>query len=211
MIGTFYHPDEVIIDTNVLKSLPKREIRSGYAEIIKHAIIKDLNFFIWLEKNILDIYNLNSKIIQKAIFKSIMIKLFYVTKDPKEKLITSNSRAMLNFGHSIGHALETFYNYDKSLNHGEAISIGMVTESILSHKLGFLKETQLKRIINHFKKAKLKITDKNIKNDKIINLMKKDKKNINNKANIVMLKDIGKSFYCREIDLLKIKKILKNI
>ena len=211
MIGSFYHPKEVIIDTKALNSLPLREIKSGYAEMVKHALIKDLNFFIWLEKNYKKLYNLNLKVLEKAIFKSIIIKLYYVKKDVKEKLTNNKSRAMLNLGHSVGHALEAFYNYKKTLNHGEAVTTGIITEAIISNKLGILKDIQLSRILKHFKNAKLKITDKNIKNDKIINIMKKDKKNTNNKVNIVLLKSIGISFYCREIDISKIKKIINNI
>ena len=101
LIGTFYQPKEVLIDISILNSLPKKEIRSGYAEIIKHALIKDYSFFCWLEKNANKLLNLNKSILEKAIYKSIMIKLFYVRRDEKEFLINSNCRAMLNFGHTI--------------------------------------------------------------------------------------------------------------
>ncbi len=208
-VGTFYQPREVVIDTNFINNLPKREIKSGYAEIVKHALINDLKFFKWLEVNHKKIINLDLSILEKAIYKSIMIKLIYVKKDTKENLINNNSRAMLNFGHTIGHALETFYNY-KKLNHGEAISIGMIIESKLSYKLGFLPNIELKRIINHFKKVGLKTSDNNIISDKIFNIMLKDKKNLDNNVNIVLLKNIGKSFFARNYKIDKIKKIIKN-
>ena len=137
LLGTFYQPKEVLIDISVLNSLPKKEIKSGYAEIIKHALIKDYSFFCWLEKNANKLLNLNKSILEKAIYKSIMIKLFYVKKDEKEFLLNNNSRAMLNFGHTIGHAIESHYNY-KKFNHGEAISIGMITEAKISNYLGLL-------------------------------------------------------------------------
>ena len=86
LLGTFYQPKEVLIDISVLNSLPKKEIKSGYAEIIKHALIKDYSFFCWLEKNANKLLNLNKSILEKAIYKSIMIKLFYVKKDEKEFL-----------------------------------------------------------------------------------------------------------------------------
>ena len=140
LIGTFYHPSEVIIDTKILKTLPLREIKSGYVEILKHSLIKDLSFFKWLDKNYKKIFSYDFKIIEKAVFKSILIKSHFVKKDPKEKLKNHNSRAMLNFGHTIGHALETFYNYNK-LNHGEAIAIGIIIESKISYKSGlFIKK-----------------------------------------------------------------------
>tara|TARA_B100001057_G_C22864751_1_gene956008 strand:+ start:3337 stop:4404 length:1068 start_codon:yes stop_codon:yes gene_type:complete len=210
LIGSFYQPDEVIIDTDFLKMLPMREIKSGYAEIVKHALIKDLNFFNWLDKNYQKVLNLNTNILERAISKSIMIKLWYVKKDPKERLIGSNSRAMLNFGHTVGHSLETFYNYNK-LNHGEAISIGMFIESKISYKLGYISKVHLNKIINHFKKVKLKISDKNDKNIKLIQIMQKDKKNLNGMINIILLKGVGRSFFARNIKINLIKQIIQSL
>ncbi len=211
LIGTFYHPSEVIIDTDVLRSLPKRELKSGYSEIVKHSLINDSNLFKWLEKNYSLLFRLNTKVLEETIYRSLMIKLHYVTKDPLEKLINSNSRSMLNFGHTIGHSLEAYYKYKKKLNHGEAISIGMMVESFISNKLGYLSSSKYNKIIDHFKKVGLKNYDNNIKNNKIIDLIKKDKKNTDNKINIVLLKDIGKSFFNRNMKLSLIKKIIKNI
>ena len=210
LIGTFYHPKEVIIDTNFIKTLPLREIKCGYAEIVKHSLIKDIRFFRWLEKNYIHLYNLNTNILQKAIYKSILIKLWYVGKDPYEKLTNKNSRSMLNFGHTIGHALEAYYDY-KKLNHGEAVSIGMIMEAKISNKLGYLKKLDLENIIKHFKLSKLKTFDKNINNNKIFNTIKKDKKNLNNNVNIILLNKIGNSFFSRNVELDLIKKIIKKI
>ena len=137
----------------------KKEIKSGYAEIIKHALIKDYSFFCWLEKNSNKLLNLNKSFLEKAIYKSIMIKLYYVIKDEKEFLSNNNSRAMLNFGHTIGHAIESHYNY-KKFNHGEAITIGMITEAKISNYLGLLSSNDLKRILTHFKKYRLKEINK---------------------------------------------------
>ena len=211
LIGTFYQPDEVIIDTSFLKMLPIRELKSGYAEIVKHALIKDLTFFNWLEKNYNKIFNLNTKVIENAILKSIMIKLSYVQRDPKEHLINSNSRAILNFGHTVGHSLEAFYNYSDKLKHGEAISVGILIESLISNKLGYLSKNNLNKIIDHFKDARLQLSDKNIKNNELINIMQKDKKNLNGKINIILLKNIGKSFYARNIDINLIKQIIQSL
>ena len=210
LIGTFYHPSEVIIDSELLKSLPIREIKSGYAEILKHSIINDLSFFNWLDRNYIRIFSFDTKIIEQAILKSINIKLNYVTKDPYEKMINKNSRAMLNFGHTIGHSLETFYNYSSSLNHGEAISIGMLVESRISNKLGYLNNNELRKIEAHFIKTKLKMFDRNLKNSKIINILKKDKKNLNDQINIVLLKKIGDSFFARNIEINKIINTIKS-
>jgi len=138
LVGTFYQPKLVFIDPKILTTLSKREILSGYAEIIKHGIINDIKFFNWLNKNSKKILTLNNKILSEAIYKSIIIKRKYVLKDEKENLKNNNSRAILNFGHTFGHALETYYKYNKKLTHGEAISIGMIIAAILSYKLGYL-------------------------------------------------------------------------
>ena len=211
LIGSFYQPNEVVIDISFLRTLPLREIKSGYAEIIKHALIKDLHFFNWLEKNYKSIFSLNTFFLEKAIIKSIMIKLWYVKKDPKEILINSKSRAILNFGHTVGHSLETLYNYNNKLNHGEAISIGMLVEAKISNKLGYLSDTHLEMILSHFKNAKLKLSDKNIKNFKLIKIMINDKKNLNGMINIILLKKIGDSFFARNIKINLIKEIIQNI
>ena len=210
MLGTFYQPKEVLIDIAVLKSLPKREIKSGYAEIIKHALIKDYSFFCWLEKNSNKLFNLNKSILEKAIYKSIMIKLYYVKKDEKELLLNSNSRAMLNFGHTIGHAIESHYNF-KKLNHGEAISIGMITEAKISNYLDLLSDSELERIINHFKNNGLKVFDKILLSKSILKQLTKDKKNYLKYINFSLVNKIGSSLFYRKLDRKKVYKILQNI
>ncbi len=210
LIGTFYQPKKVLIDISFLHSLPKKEIKSGYAEIIKHALIKDYSFFCWLEENADKLLNLNKSILEKAIYKSIMIKLYYVKKDEKEFLINSNSRAMLNFGHTIGHAIESYYNY-KKFNHGEAISIGMITEAKISNSLGLLSSNELEKIITHFKKYKLKIYDKIIKNKKLIDKVSKDKKNFQQNINFSLIDKIGRSIFYKKLDKDKVYKILQKI
>ncbi len=210
LIGTFYQPKKVLIDISVLNSLPKKQIKSGYAEIIKHALINDYSFFCWLEKNSNKLLNLNKSFLEKAIYKSIKIKLFYVNKDEKEILLNNNSRAMLNFGHTIGHAIESHYNY-KKYNHGESISIGMITEAKISNYLGLLSSVELERIITHFKKCRLKIYDYIIKDKLLINKLTKDKKNYLNYINFSLINKIGSSIFYKKLDKNKVYKILKNI
>ena len=207
LLGTFYQPNKVIIDPKILKSLPKREIKSGYAEILKHAIINDLSFFNWLNNNYKKIFNLDKRAITYAIYKSIKIKAYYVTKDTEEKLTNSNSRAILNFGHTFGHALETLYNY-KKITHGEAISIGMSIASKLSYKISKLSKSELDKIISHLKKVNLPIYDKNLKNKKLISLIKNDKKNKDNNLNLILIKKIGKAYYSKNV---KIKNITDTL
>ncbi len=210
LLGTFYQPKEVLIDISFLNTLPKREIRSGYAEIIKHALIKDYSFFCWLEKNANELLNLKKSILEIAIYKSIKIKLHYVLKDEKEFLTNKNSRAMLNFGHTIGHAIESHYDYEK-FNHGEAISIGMITEAKISNYLGFLSSNELNQIISHFTKYRLKIYDKILKDRKLIRRLTNDKKNFQHHINFSLIDKIGSSIFYKKLDKDKVYKVLKNI
>ncbi len=210
LLGTFYQPKKVLIDISTLKSLPKKEMKSGYAEIIKHALIKDYSFFCWLDENVNKLLKLDQSILERAIYKSIMIKLFYVKKDEKEFLLNNNSRAMLNFGHTIGHAIESHYNY-KKFNHGEAISIGMISEAKISNFLGLLSSDELEKIITHFKKCKLKIYDSILKDKILISKIIKDKKNFHNKINFSLIDKIGSSIYYKKLDKNKVYKILQNI
>ena len=210
LLGTFYQPKAVLIDISVLKSLPKKEIISGYAEIIKHALIKDYKFFLWLEKNANKLFRLNRSILEEAIYKSIIIKLNYVINDEKEFLLNYKSRAMLNFGHTIGHAIENHYNY-KKYNHGEAISIGMITEAKISNYLGLLSSSELDKIIIHFKKYRLKIYDKILKDKKLINKLTKDKKNFKHNINFSLINKIGSSIFYRKLTKDQVYKILQKV
>ena len=209
LIGTFYHPKAVFIDPAILKTLPKREILSGYAEIVKHGIINDLDFFKWLEKNCKKILSLSNVSLSQAIYKSILIKKNYVIKDEREKLKDNNSRAILNFGHTFGHALEAFYKYSEKLTHGEAVSIGMIIASTISHKLNYLSFRDLKRIKQHFISNKLPVSDSKMYDKKIFEIIKKDKKNVGDKINFILLKKIGAAFISDKLNFEKIVKIVK--
>ena len=180
-IGLFANPKMVIIDTDYLATLTDREIKSGTAEIIKYGVTYDLHLF----NEIKDNKNLN---ISDLIFRSIEIKNEVVLQDPKEK----NIRKILNYGHALGHAIESFHldSEDKeNLTHGEAIAIGMVCESYISSKLlGFPSEK-----VNEIKKVVLSIYNKTtlLKEDfsAIMELLKHDKKNVNGQVNFVLLND----------------------
>lgn len=208
LVGTFYQPKSVFIDPKVLLTLPKREIISGYAEIIKHGLINDQNFFKWLDNNAQRILNLDIKVLSQAIYKSIMIKRKYILSDEKEKLKNINSRSILNFGHTFGHALETYYKYNKKLTHGEAVFIGMITASTISYKLKYLSLDQLNKIKNHFKLNKLPMSDKKIYDLEIFRIIERDKKNVNGNINFVLLKKIGSAFLSNNLTVQKIKKFL---
>ena len=210
LIGSFYHPNLVLTDINFLKTLPKREIICGYAEILKHSLILDKKFFLFLNKNSRQILNINNLLIQKAIYKSCLIKKKIVEKDENEK----NLRKILNFGHTFAHAYEGTMKFSKKLNHGEAVLLG-ISSAInfsLNKKLLITKDFFL--IKNHLKNLNLpnKISKYFIKKDinNILTFMQKDKKNRNHKINLVLLKKIGSATcnYYTENKILK--KFLLN-
>ena len=191
LLGSFYPPSLVITDINFLKTLPRREIICGYAEILKHALILDKKFFLFLNKNAKKILNINNLLIQKSIYKSCIIKKKIVEKDEDEK----NLRKILNFGHTFAHAYEGTMKFSKKLNHGEAVLLGINSAITFSVNKKLLIEKDFFLIKNHLKNLNLpnKISKYFKKKDvsNILNFMQKDKKNNNNKINLVLLKKIG--------------------
>ena len=162
----------------------------------------------WLKNNFIDLFKLKSKKIAYAIEKSIKIKIKFVIKDEKEILNNSSSRAILNFGHTFGHALESLNNYKSSLSHGEAISIGMIIASKISYLIGNLPKYQLDDIIYHFKNCGLPINNNLIKKEKFYKLLINDKKNRNEKINLILLHRIGNARLAKNLELDKIKKLI---
>ncbi len=213
LIGTFYQPDFVISDISILKSLPHREMVSGYGEILKHSLILDRNFFLWLLKNGKAIINKQKNILlMNAIFKSCKIKKEIVNKDEKEK----NLRMILNFGHTFAHGFERAKDYSKKLNHGEAVLLGMMIASELSNKKKILTSKELGLIRKHYLNLNLlKNINKIFKKgeiNKIVSSMKKDKKNKDKKISLILLKRIGKTTKPGKISLKgkEIKKFLNS-
>ena len=208
LIGTFYQPDIVIIDPTILRSLPLKQLRTGYAEIVKHALINDKNFYIWLKKNLKNILLLKKNPLCYAILKSIKIKEKYVTSDEKEKLVNSSSRAMLNFGHTFGHALESINKYRSNLTHGEAISIGMILATKISYRMKNIRRSELDDIIYHFKQAGLPYSTKSMINNKLYKAISADKKNTSNKINLILLKKVGEAYYKRGLNITELKNLI---
>ncbi len=213
LIGSFYQPKLVIIDTNFLLTLPKREMICGFAEILKHAIIKDIKFFNWLEKNTFSIFKKKNKELIYAIKKSCQIKIYFVTRDVNEK----NLRMKLNFGHTFAHAIEAKNNFSKKITHGEAVLIGM----ILAIKLSIIKKSCnyqiLKKINDFYKKNHFSFLLKNISDPgwikDLIPYLKNDKKNNDNKINFLLLKKIGKTEPPNKfkISIKELRKLSKTI
>ena len=194
LIGTFYQPDFVLVDISLLNSLPKREMICGYAEILKHSLILDKKFFLWLNKNAKKIINNeNINLLKLAITQSCKIKSKIINKDEEEK----NLRMILNFGHTFAHAFEGAKNYSRKLNHGEAVLVGMMLACQLSYKKKLLPLKDLVLIKKHYFSLNLPMSIKKIfkkkEIDKIIYFMKKDKKNLSEKINLILIKKIGKT------------------
>ena len=210
LIGNFYQPQIVVSDIDFLKTISKREITCGYGEILKHSLIMDKKFFNYLNKNSMNILKLESPFIENAIFQSCKIKKLVVEKDEKEKGI----RKILNLGHTFAHAYEASLGYSKRLNHGEAVILGIQSSISFSLKNKYLKKKDYNSIIDHIHKCKLpsKIQDYFVKKDfnKILNFMEKDKKNISNKKNLILLKKIGSIPKSKQYNLKKIRSFLKK-
>ena len=194
LIGTFYQPDFVLIDISMLNSLSRREMISGYSEILKHSLIIDKKFFLWLSKNAKKIINnKDTNLLTMAIMKSCKIKSQIVSKDEKEQ----NLRMMLNFGHTFAHGFEGAKNFSNKLNHGEAVLLGMMVASQLSYKKKILSLKDLILLKKHYlslnlpMNVKKKFKKKEINN--IIYFMKNDKKNLGEKINLILIKKIGKT------------------
>ena len=192
LIGSFYQPDLVISDTKVLKSLPKREIICGYAEILKSCLLDSKKSFKFIDNNLNKILSLDDHYITNAILISCLLKKKVVEKDEKEK----NLRKILNLGHTFAHAYEASLSYSKKLNHGEAVIIGLKNSINFSRKLKKVSTKNYQLINNHLNRIKLKPEIykliKKIKISKIINFMKSDKKNTSNKINLILLNDFGR-------------------
>jgi len=188
LVGAFYQPKLVIVDPSLLKGLPQRQLKSGLAEVIKYSIIKDRSLFYFLRNNQKKISSLNKKAIELIEKKCITIKAGVVEKDEREK---KGIRTILNFGHTIGHALESAAGYSV-YSHGEAISIGMVCAAEIACSLKLLSKNDLIKIINLIKLYKLPTRIKKIPLSKIMDSLSRDKKFIKAKNRFVLPKTIGR-------------------
>ncbi len=189
MLGAFYQPKAVLIDTNTLTTLPAREISAGLAEVIKYGLIWDKDFFAWLEQHIEQLLNLDEASLMYTIEKSCAIKAKVVAEDEQE----SGVRALLNLGHTFAHAIETHEGYGNWL-HGEAVGAGMVLAGKLSQQLGYIEQADVKRIIELIDAAKLPVNGPhNMSAEDYLKLMKVDKKVLDGQLRFILLNAIGKA------------------
>ncbi len=192
MVGVISESEMVLVDPNFLKTLPFNELRSGFAEMLKHGLIKDKDYWNRLSK----IDDLTTEDLNSLIHESVVIKNEIVLVDPTEQ----NIRKFLNFGHTLGHAIESYFLTDESkttLLHGEAIAIGMITEAYLAKELLGLKDAELKNICEVFSSIYPKISIPKEDYKPIIDLLIFDKKNVGGKVLFVLLNEIGEAkFNC---------------
>lgn len=206
MIGAFYPPSAVFIDIDTLKTLPKRELAAGFAEIVKHALIADADFFDWLEKNYQQLKNLNNELITKAIIRSCEIKADIVGRDEFEL----GDRALLNFGHTFGHAIEALTDYHQFL-HGEAVSIGMVMACNLSVQLGAISPDTTHRVIALLSALDLPVTLPVVCTPELmLNEMRHDKKATDAGLRFIVLEKIGQAKIVTHIHDLQVEKVISN-
>lgn len=193
LIGAFYQPKMVLLDVDVLKTLGERDIKAGLAEVIKYGIIRDADFFSFLEENYADVLKLGDGLLH-VVKMSCGIKARVVEEDEREAGI----RSVLNFGHTFGHAVETMTGY-KELRHGEAVAIGMAAAARLSFKLGLCSKDVCKRIEGLLAKVALptKLSDINcqISAHDLFKVVELDKKAAGGKIKFVMVEDIGKVIF----------------
>ncbi|MCE0493966.1 3-dehydroquinate synthase [Vibrio salinus] len=189
MIGAFYQPKSVIIDTNCLSTLPEREFAAGMAEVIKYGIIYDYDFFVWLEDNLDALYEHDEDALKYAIARCCQIKAEVVAQDEKE----SGIRALLNLGHTYGHAIEAELGYGNWL-HGEAVASGTVMAAKTACLQGMMSKTQVDRIITILKRAKLPVhTPDTMSFDDFIRHMMRDKKVLAGQLRLVLPVGLGKA------------------
>jgi len=189
MIGAFYQPQCVIADMDVLDTLDDRQLIAGFAEVIKYGLIRDLEFFEWLEKNMTLLLARDKQALGYVIERSCQNKAEIVAEDEFE----SGIRAILNLGHTFGHAIETGMGYGQYL-HGEAVSIGMGYAADLSARMGWITATDVARIIALLRAAKLPVTPpEEMGVSQYIELMAVDKKNVDGKIRLILLESIGKA------------------
>ena len=194
MIGAFKQPKAVFIDIATLQTLPQRELSAGIAEVIKYGLIRDAEFFAWLENNVQNMFHLHASSLQYAIEKSCACKAKVVAEDELEQGV----RALLNLGHTFGHAIEACMGYGQYL-HGEAVAIGTVMASYLSLLQGDIDQQSHQRIIEIFKSVNLPVTSPETMSEAdYIDKMAIDKKVVAGKIRLILLKRIGHAVITNE-------------
>ncbi len=203
MIGAFYQPRLVVADLETLKTLPQKEYRAGLAEIVKYGVISDAGLFDYLEAHYRKILNLDYECLSHIIETSCSIKARVVEKDERE----SHYRMILNFGHTIGHAIESLTKYSRFI-HGEAVSIGMVCAALLSHSLGKCSDETPRRLKALLKNLGLPVDMPELDSSAVIESLYHDKKTMDRKIKFILVTEIGSIEIADQIMETEILKVL---
>lgn len=206
LVGAFYQPRLVFSDVNILRTLSLKQLRSGLAEVIKYGIIKDPRLFVYLEKNYNDILRLEMPALEFIVMRCSYIKAGIVQQDEREG---KGIRTILNFGHTIGHAIEAAGDY-KTYNHGEAIALGMLVACDISKRLGLINDMPAKRIEALMQAVGLPTRIKTLSLNEIIRAHYRDKKFSGAENKFVLIKDIGQTKVRRNVPLKIIREALKK-
>jgi len=204
LIGCFYQPRLVFVELDFLSTLPLREFIAGLAEVVKYGLIADRSFFEYLEQHRFLIQNRNPAVIGQVVTRCCEIKADFVEKDEKEEI---GVRTILNYGHTLGHALETVAAY-RGYSHGEAVALGMVFASQLSVRLGLMKEEEQKRLVSLLKDFGLPVQLPKVEVDSLLKTIEYDKKVISGEIQFVLTKGIGHAIISREVSLDIIRELL---
>ncbi|MCP5432860.1 MAG: 3-dehydroquinate synthase [Alphaproteobacteria bacterium] len=209
LVGTFYQPRLVLADTGALATLSPRELRAGYAEVVKYGILGDAAFFDWLEDHGREVLALNPAAIARAVATSVAAKAAIVSADERE----DGPRALLNLGHTFGHALEGATGYSERLLHGEGVAIGMCLAFRLSARLGYCPQSDPSRIAAHLAAMGLPtrladIPGGALRVDELLALMQQDKKVVDGRVTFILARGIGKAFIDREVGLAEVRALL---
>ena len=206
MIGAFQQPQVVLADMAQLSTLPDRELSAGLAEVIKYALLGDLDFLVWLEENMDGLVGRDSALLAEAVYRSCAHKARIVANDEKEQ----GERALLNLGHTFGHAIESYLGYGVWL-HGEAVATGMVMAADLSQRMGWISAEDLQRTKKIIQRAHLPVKCPAIPLDEFLAYMAHDKKVLNGQLRLVLMKSLGQAVISKEFDVELMKQaILAN-
>jgi len=210
LIGAFHQPKLVIIDTDTLSTLPDRQMKAGYSEMVKYAFISDKNFFTWLSKNGANVLARDKAALDYAITISCTAKAKVVAADERE----AGLRALLNFGHTFAHALEAACQYDRRVLHGEAVSIGMSLAFDASARMGLCPQAEAETAISHMRTLGLLTRISEIQGfpemtaDQLIDLMGNDKKVSGGKLTFILTRGIGEAFVTQDVDMDAVRQSL---
>ena len=211
LVGAFYQPALVLADTDVLSTLPERELKAGYAEVLKYGLLGNRQFYDWLEVNGSNVLGLSAEPLSEAIATSCMMKAAIVAEDEQER----GARALLNLGHTFGHALEAEAGYSDKLLHGEAVSAGMQMAFEFSAREGLCPDSDGERLAAHLQQTGLttltEVSDWLGNTDALMNHMAQDKKNKAGALTLILARGIGDAFVQKGASILAVRNYLQSL